>query len=380
MPYLRPLLSFLFVCTGALGAWHSAMAGAPEKSMPAFELLLRDVTQPIKSEDIDVVVFMSPEECTPATGKNLFGQVLAKDNTSMLHSWTCRALMEAAADPAQKLAFIPTLSSAKQPSALATVQALPASPTGRRYAALVNWHIENVTSTSSCSFIACVFSFTMSSEIAVVDRLDNKLIWHSIQNIPNSIFSDRYDEKTGPSMGAQAISTALIPVLAENQAQLGDAAGVLRSTALEADSAIAPPGTALGTKANLIIFNDYSNSSKHSSDAYVGRRYHLKAPHLPKKISFTFYNAVYRSYVALQLVPGKYDISFTTEPYSVEIQAGGAPVYLRLSKGMFNKANVDRIDAGEALALALKSTNLLLPEATPASHPQRPRPVFWTQP
>lgn len=380
MPYLRPLLSFLFVCTGALGAWHSAMAGGPEKSMPAFELLLRDVTQPIKSEDIDVVVFMSPEECTPATGKNLFGQVLAKDNTSMLHSWTCRALMEAAADPAQKLAFIPTLSSAKQPSALATVQALPASPTGRRYAALVNWHIENVTSTSSCSFIACVFSFTMSSEIAVVDRLDNKLIWHSIQNISNSIFSDRYDEKTGPSLGAQAISTALIPVLAENRAQLGDAAGVLRSTALEADSAIAPPGTALGTKANLIIFNDYNNSSKHSSDTYVGRLYDLKAPHLPKKTSFTFYNAVYRSYVALQLVPGKYDISFTTEPYSVEIQAGGAPVYLRLSKGMFNKAKVDRIDAGEALALALKSTNLLLPEATPASHPQRPRPVFWTQP
>ncbi|MGK5019781.1 hypothetical protein [Janthinobacterium sp. LB2P10] len=348
--------------------------------MPAFELLVRDINQPIKNEDIDVIAFMSPEECTPATTKNLFGKVLAMDNTSMLHSWTCRALVEAAADPTQKLAFIPTLSSAKQPSALATALALPASPTGRRYAALVDWHIENVSSTSSCSFIACVFSFTMSSEIAVVDRLDNKLIWHSIQNIPSAIFSDHYDEKTGPTMGPEAISRALIPVLAENQAQRRDAAGLLRSTAMEADPAVAPTGTALNTKANLIIFNDYSNISKHSSDAYYGRPYHLKAQHLPEKTNFASYNAVYKSYVALQLVPGKYEVSFTTEPYSVDIEAGGAPVYLRLSRGLFNKTNVDRIDAAQALTLALKSTNLLLPEATPASHPQRARPVYWTQP
>lgn len=380
MRFLRHTLPLLFACVGAFLACQNALADGLEKAMPAFEVLLRDSSQPIKESDLDVVVFMSPEECTPATSKNLFGQSFAVNNTSMLYSWACIGLIQAAGDPKQKLAFIPTSPDLKQPSAVATVQALPESPTGRRYSALVNWHIENVSSTSSCNFIACLFLFTVSSEIAVIDRLENKLVWHSIQNIPSSISTDHYDDKSGQILGPEAIAQALAPLLAENYAQRKDAAGLLRSTALESDPAIAVPGTVLNKKTNLIIFNKIRERSKHPSDAYYKRGYRFEASHLPQRLNSSFYYMPYKTHIALQLPPGKYELFFEKEPYIVEIQADGPPVYLSLSTGLFNPMKVEKIDATQALSEALKSTNAMVPEVTPGSYPQQARPVFWTQP
>lgn len=365
----------------ALLLMPGAQAARPQAEFPILEVLLLDIAQPIEKSEIDVAVFIAPESCTPKMHENTWGNMVSSDNDSLIHSWACRAYMDAAVNPEYQVAFIPTPPSFKRPSIRDTVQGLPPSTTGRRYVALVDWTFADIMPPKNCNY-GCNSDLIMLSESVVYDRVADKPVWHSIQTKHASMSELSYTEKNAKWLGPGLVSGTLTsgPVI-DQYAREADGKGVRRTTALKTPDQPGQAGTVLNPKANLIIFNRLSQETLDSRKFDDGNHfYSLVANHLDGRAKKTYYMSHSRTHVALELVPGTYQLSLEKNPMTIEIKEHGSPVYLSFGKGFMDKLSVSEIDAKQALALAQDSLNALLPELTPVAYPLRGRKLQWTQP
>lgn len=380
MSLLTTSLRCLAAGAALLALLPGARAARPESPFPIREILLLDTLQAIDKADIDVAVFIAPESCTPKTHISTWGTVVSSDNDSLFRSWACRAYVDAAKDPTEKLAFIPMPTALKQPSILATVQALPPSPTGRRYVALLDATLTDLSQRKNCS--SCSFSFLMQSEVVVYDRIAGKAVWHSIDTKSSHLRDGVYSSATSRMLGPLLVSGTLTDVTMQRGLGEADSAGVRRTTALESAATPQQTGMQLNKKANLIIFNRMPQATANSEGFDNGNTYYwINAGHLEGKAKETRYTSYSKTHTALELAPGKYTLSFFNKaPIPVEIKTDGPPTYLSFSNGFLRSTSVSELNATEALALVQDSVNLMIPELTPVAYPLRARKLQWTQP
>ena len=359
---------------------QGAQAARPQSEFPLREVLLSDVAQPIERKEVEVVVFIAPESCTPKTHESTWGTIVSSDNTSLFKSWACRAYVDAARDPKEEFAFVPMPPVFKQPSILDTVQGLPASTTGRRYVALVDWKYADTT-LGKCNSYGCRSSFIMLIEAVVYDRVASKTIWHSIETTRATMKDLHYDAKEARSMGPLNVSIALNGIMGHKAQQQAEEQGMRRTTALEPSNVPGQAGTALNKKANLIFFNRMPQETVDSEKFDSGRKfYDIQASHLQGRAKKTSYYNDSRTHVALEMPPGTYEIAFYKDRKTFDIKENGPPVYLSFDNGIFSTISINELSPQKALELTQDSLNALLPELTPVAYPLRARKLQWTQP
>jgi len=355
-------------------------AALPQSDFPLHETLLLDITQRIEKKEIDVTVFVTPESCTPPSGATELQEMIALTNDALIRSWACRAYTIAANNPKEELAFIPTSPALKRPSIVETVQALPASATGRRYVALVDWKFIDLTASKRCAS-SCTAGVLMSSEVVVYDRAAGKTIWHSIQTQRADMRSASYAEDKLVGLGPNPINATLTRLGYEKDTVDAEMGGVRRTTALALASQPGQAATALNTKANLIIFNRLPQATSSSTYFADGLQFFsLRADHLMGSAKKTDYTSSSNTHTALELAPGRYELAWQDAPVTIDIKSDGAPVYLSFKRGFLNKLSVSELDGQQALDLAQDSINALVPEVTPTAHLRNLRKLQWTQP
>lgn len=359
---------------------QGAQAARPQSEFPLREVLLSDVAQPVERKEIEVVVFIAPESCTPKTHESTWGTIVSSDNTSLFKSWACRAYVDAAKDPKEEFAFVPMPPAFKQPSILDTVQGLPASTTGRRYVALVDWKYADTT-LGKCNSFGCYSSLIMLIETVVYDRVAAKTIWHSIETTRAAMKGLSYDVKEANRIGPLHVAITLNAIIERKTVQQAEEQGMRRTTALEPSNVPGQAGTALNKKANLIFFNRMPQETVDSEKFDSGRKfYNIEASHLQGRAKKTSYYNDSRTHVALELPPGTYEIAFYKDRKTFDIKENGPPVYLSFNNGIFSTISINELSPKKALELTQDSLNALLPELTPVAYPLRARKLQWTQP
>lgn len=382
MPFFTTSLRRLAAGAALLLLIQGVQAARPQSEFPLREVLLSDVTEPIERQDVEVVVFIAPESCIPKTHENTWGNIVSSDNDSLLKSWTCRAYVDAAKDPEEKLAFIPMPPSFKRPSIVDTVQGLPPSTTGRRYVALVDWKYADST-LGKCTSFGCRSTLIMLSETVVYDRLAAKTIWHSLVTTDAYMKELKYDAKNARSLGPIHVAITLNGIMEQKKLHEAGAQGMRRTTALAPSNEPGKAGTTLNKKANLIIFNRKPQETVDSNKFADGSTfYHIKASHLQGRAKDTSYHNESRTHIALELPPGTYELDFYKKSTTFTITENGPPVYLSFSDGFsfISSVSIDELSPEKALALAQDSLNALIPELTPVAYPLYPRKLQWTQP
>ena len=380
MSFLTTSLRCLAAGTALLLLMQGAQAARPQSEFPLREVLLSDVAQPIERKEIEVVVFIAPESCTPKTHESTWGTIVSSDNTSLFKSWACRAYVDAAKDPKEELAFVPMPPAFKQPSILDTVQGLPASTTGRRYVALVDWKYADTT-LGKCNSYGCRSSFIMLIEAVVYDRVASKTIWHSIETTRATMKDLHYDAKEARSMGPLNVSIALNGIMGHKAQHEAEEQGLRRTTALEPSSAPGQAGTVLNRKANLILFNRMPQETVDSEKFEDGSTFYtIEASHLQGSAKKNLYYHDSGTHVALELAPGTYELAFYKKRTTVNIKENAPPIYLSFDTGFMSSLSVNELSPQKALELTQDSLNALLPELTPVAYPLRARKLQWTQP
>ena len=380
MPFFTLSLRHLAAGAALLLLVPGAQAARQQSEFPLRELLLSDITQPIERKEVEVVVFIAPESCTAKTHESTWGTIVSSDNTSLFNSWACRSYVDAAQDPKEELAYVPMPPVFKQPSILDTVQGLPASTTGRRYVALIDWKYADTT-LGKCNSYGCRSSLVLLMEAVVYDRVAAKTIWHSIATTQATMKDLRYDAKEARFMGPLHVSIALNGILGHKARHEAEQQGMRRTTALEPSSVPGQAGTALNKKANLILFNRMPQEAVDSEKFDDGSKfYDIQASHLQGSAKKVDYHNESRTHVALELPPGTYELAFYKDRKTLHIGENAPPVYLSFDNAIFTTISIKELSAQQALELAQDSLNALLPELTPVAYPLRARKLQWTQP
>lgn len=373
----------LFRMTAILLCLFCATAQAASLSLarPFFELVERNITEPIALSDIDVAVPTTQAQCAVEYRKGLFGKPESSSNEKLLQSWICISFEAASADPAQQLAFHPIYLDAypaEAASVSATVAHLADRAGSRRYVALVEWRIDNMrAATAPCGF-ACTSHMNVPMEIALFDRQSGKTVWHALLLNQSSYSSTKYDDAEAASLGPRAITAALTQMMvAEKTRGEAQAIGATQVAALLTDT---PP--TLDPAVNLVLINDDRQGPRNEDylynrpSSFIVKRLDGQSGAKP-----AYYFPSYHGFIALKLAPGEYEVSLEKVKRNVTIGAGTAPLYLAQTHSLSlfgHGAVINEIDAVRLLAMFKDGVNWTVPEATEGSWQGKKRALRWT--
>jgi hypothetical protein len=340
---------------------------------PFFELIEREVIDPIELSDIDVAVLTPADQCDPKMKKSFFGTAPAS-NQQLVQSWICMSFVASAADPEQKVAIHPITIDAypTEPSSVAATVAELAERAGtRRYVALVDWRVDGFVTPVNCGFF-CTYRLDTPMEIAVFDRQSGKTVWH-VRHVNQGGYSgSKYDQKEAFYAGAGNIQNALRQLVSSEKARrnLADA-GITSAIALQ------PGALALDPATNLIFINDNRSSPRHETYVHeIPSTFTLKKQEESDDKAALFL-PTYHGYLAFKLAPGKYTLKAGSNERLIDIRADSKPLYLGQSKNLFGSgSSIDELDAAKLLNMFGDAANWALPEATPASVSKN-RPLRW---
>ncbi|MYN18720.1 hypothetical protein GTP81_18380 [Rugamonas sp. FT107W] len=358
----------------------TAQAGSLSLDRPFFELVERNITEPIALSDIDVAVPTTQAQCAVEYRRGLFGKPVSSSNEKLLQSWLCISFEAAAADPAQQLAFHPIFldaSPAEAASVSATVAHLGDRAGTRRYVALVEWRIDNMlAATSPCGF-GCSSHMNVPMEIALFDRQSGKTVWHALLLNQSRYSNTKYDEAEAASLGPGAITAALTQMMvAEKTRNEAQAIGATQVAALLTDT----PAT-LDPAVNLILINDDRQGPRNENYLYYRpSTFIVKRLDDQSGAKSAYYFPSYHGFVALKLAPGEYEVSLDKVKRNVTIAAGTPPLYLAQSHSLSlftHGAVINEVNAAGLLAMFKDGVNWTVPEATEGSWQGKKRALRW---
>ncbi|MES2164568.1 MAG: hypothetical protein V4476_25720 [Pseudomonadota bacterium] len=356
----------------------SAQAASLSLARPFFELIERNIMEPIALSDIDVAVLTTKAQCTVEYRRGLFGKPVSSSNQQLLQSWVCISFEAAAADPSQQLAFHPIQIDAYPTEAVsvsATVADLAERVGTRRYIALLDWRIDEMTTSSSPCGFGCSSHMNVPMEIALYDRQSGKTVWHALLLNQSSYSSATYDAAESASLGPSAITGALTQmIVAEKTRSEAQAIGVTQVAALLTDT---PP--ALDPAVNLVLINNDRRGPRNENYLY-DRPSIFIVKRLDDKsgAKSAYYFPSYHGFIALKLAPGEYEVSLAKVKRNITIDAGTQPLYLAQSHSLFGQsAVVDEVDATGLLAMFKDGVNWTVPEVTPGSWQSKKRVLRW---
>ncbi len=357
----------------------SAQAAPASLARPFFELIEGNIAEPVALSDIDVAVLTAKTQCTVEYKKGLFGQAVPTSSQQLLQSWICISYEAAAVDQSQQLAFHPFQIDAypTEPASVSGAVANLAERAGtRRYVALVDWRIEDLTFSSSPCGFGCGIHLNVPMEVALYDRHSGKTVWHAHLLNQSSYSGTKYDAIEIARLGPQNVTAALTQlIIAEKSRSAAQAIGITQVAALLADT---PP--ALDPAVNLVLINNDRRGPRHENYLYdrpasfIVKRLDDKSDAKP-----AYYFPTYHGFVALKLVPGEYEVSLDQVKRNITIGVDTRPLYLAQSRSLIgNSGVVDEVDATQLLAMFKDGVNWTVPEVTPGSWQSKKRVLRWT--
>lgn len=364
----RYILSAIWMCALTAHAMHPSQM----LPRPLDEIIVNEMTQPILPAELEVLVLMQPEQCTPRPGDKA-------PTFAALIRWTaCDAFMASFKDSKAILPLHSYQLDTVPSSAKATLEAGKQVLSGRRYVAMIMWDAKyRGMSTPGCD--PCSYPVHTPMEIAVMDTQTGRKIWHSHHAIRMMLMYNgrAIEARQARLLGVNNMERLVNLVLSQRQHLALDSIGMHRTRGfLMTDETMKPPP--LNPDARLIMVNNDDFNGTRTTEV----RFTVMLSALPPLPQVkVLYNIPLHGFVALNLPAGKYALQVSKET-TQEIEIGTAPVYLSLkSPQLMDRQEVRAIGADELLDLSADMVNVMIPEMTPASwQVKKKQEFFWPQP
>jgi len=317
----------LLVALASYSPLHAASPLTPSK-VRLLEIRKDALPQSIAAEQLSVVVLMPLETCsTPA-----------KNNRDIVTRWYCGAFASLPTSP-ELAAYQPFL----LPDSVALADMLEASgDPAKRYVLLVDWAVD-VNQHKTTSY----FDINLATEEAVYDRQTKQWIWHALR---------RDDESTESRPDIPALNLEvqnfvvknIVATVSNRGKQLALGATALAWTPTE--SVLNAPAEG---RARLVLFNDYYRGREtETPTTFTLRKVPEPAQAAPAGNDDLRFSAGYQSFVAMDVSPGKYLLSWSGDKSGETISlAAGEVAYLRQTRGLFNSRGTSKVDKSDAADL-----------------------------